>query len=315
MSAQLTTFAFPLALAGAAGGTTAGSTLSTVPPEPVPIVGGVPTGDEFDAVVALEVEGSGSCTGTLVDPRVVLTAAHCFATGRDDQVVNVRFGADNSGVAMVAAGYGIHPSYCSSCVEKFGSAYKERFDFAYVELPEPHFPSDGVLLPLTDQGDWDDTMEIGSSVTLVGYGVSDNEGAPTPNVLPKHKVTTVIRGFSDNGVEFFAGQDEVTRDTCGGDSGGPVIVWNRDGQMRLAGVTSRGADPCGSGGWYGVSFAALQWLDIEVGTELLPTACELADCLDTTPSENRANGCAVCSRSHDAAWLLPGLLLGLRRRR
>lgn len=315
MSALFTTLAFPLALAGAAGSSAAASTLSPVPPEPVPIVGGVPTGDEFDAVVALEIEGSGNCTGTLVDPRVVLTAAHCFAAGRDDQVVDVRFGADDSGVAMVAAGYGVHPSYCARCADELGSDYGERFDFAYVELPEAHFPSDGLLLPLTDQDDWDDTMAIGSSVTLVGYGVSDDESPPTPGVLPKHKVTTVIRGFSDNGVEFFAGQDEVTRDTCSGDSGGPVIVWTRDGQMRLAGVTSRGAEPCGSGGWYGVSFAALQWLDIQVGTELLPTGCELADCLDTTPPEDHAIACAVDGHGHDPTWLPLGLLLGLRRRR
>lgn len=45
----------------------------------------------------------------------------------------------------------------------------------------------------------------------------------------------------------------LNRDTCGGDSGGPVYILGQDINLYLAAVTSRSVDPsgaCGKGGIY-----------------------------------------------------------------
>ncbi|MEM9460658.1 MAG: trypsin-like serine protease [Myxococcota bacterium] len=300
----------------APGAAAAASPSLAAPSEPFRIVGGTETEEgEFDAVAAIEIDGFGQCTGTLIDPWLVLTAAHCFDASRDDQSVHVYFGAN--GTSIAASGYGIHPNYCTSCAEQFGSDYGERYDFAYVVLSERYDPADGLLLPVTSQQEWNDTMQIGSTVRLVGYGQTQPLGGSSSPGRSKHEVTTIIEKLSPYGLEFYAGQDEVTRDTCNGDSGGPVIVRTREGQLRLAGVTSRGSDPCGDGGWYGVAFAALPWIDHHTHTELLPVGCELGDCLDLVPPDDSASRCSVGNHPDDTAWLKLGLglLLGLRRRR
>ncbi|MEX1369033.1 MAG: trypsin-like serine protease [Nannocystaceae bacterium] len=272
-----------------------------------PIIGGVQTEEgRFDAVVALRNSRGALCTGTLITTRIVMTAAHCLDEQREGSPVRVFFGPDTDGLSMESVSFGIHPDYCEFCDT-------EVFDFAYIELPEPYLPVDGVLPPITDQFEWNEAMRPTRKVFLVGYGTNNPSTSSGLRDEVKRDVSTTIARFSENALEFFAGGGQ--RDTCNGDSGGPAVVQLGSGQYRLGGVTSRGLKPCGQGGWYGVPYTVLTWLRDETGADLLPPDCPFGDCLDLLPPGEQ-EGCSVASPGPTApAVPLLLVLLAARRRR
>ncbi|MCY1007664.1 trypsin-like serine protease [Nannocystis pusilla] len=269
---------------------------------PAPILGGtVVESDAWPEVVAM-IYGPSICTGTLVSDRVVLTAAHCIvsATGWPK---SVRFGGDvgEPGTRVIAVErVGSHPDYCSDLM----TCKWDIWDYGYLVLAEPATDI-APARPLRVQDEWDETMAIGEVVTLVGYGL--NEAGVTGI---KRQVDASIVRFSPTGFEFRAGGDGI--DSCSGDSGGPAFVTLASGEVRLAGVTSRGSEPCGKGGYYGIPAAVLCWLHDETGVDLREPSCGTCDCLDTTPAEPSRCGCREAGPA--GSWLALLLLCGTRRR-
>jgi hypothetical protein len=159
-------------------------------------------------------------------------------------------------------------------------------------------------------------MRKSAEVILVGYGEDPDDPSNTHGLGTKRQVATKIKKFSAEGLEFYAGGDD--RDSCQGDSGGPALVRLPDGSVRLAGITSRGSDPCGGGGYYGTIYPALCWLAEEANVDLRRDGCDGCDCLDTSqPDEGGACRIAtVPTPSSGTAWLWASVLaLGLTRRR
>jgi len=258
--------------------------LTNAPPPPIPIVGGEPTepGD-FDGVVAV-VAGSGLCTGTVVAPRLVLTAAHCLAGLRQDTEVEVYFGEEITATNRVdVEDYGVHPMFCPDCKE-------DIYDYGYVVIASDFTVPGGFLLPITTQEEWDEAMVGGREVTLVGYGEDPDVDAVNMGIGRKRQVTTTIRRFSDRGLEFYAGG--MQQDSCNGDSGGPAFIRVGSGALRLAGITSRGSNPCGDGGYYGTPYPALCWVRDETGVDLIGSNCSECDCLHIETHEDD-EGCSV----------------------
>lgn len=284
-----------LALAGA-------EIVGEVPFEP--IVGGSPTEvGAYDDVVRIEMPTGYTCSGVVVAPRVVLTAAHCLSDLRAADPPRVRFGSSaDEHPAIDAVSFGIHPDYTGEPNDL------DIFDYGFVELGTDFVVPGGYAAPITTQDEWDEAMVEGNEVTLVGFGESaqDRDDAGT-----KRSVTATIDRFSGRGLEFYAGGDG--RDTCGGDSGGPVFVELDSGERRLAGITSRGRAPCGGGGWYGAPYPALCWVDEHTDAALADPSCDTCDCLDTKPPGE--GGCAIAGDEQpSSAWLLLVGALGLRRR-
>ena len=248
-------------------------TIDHDPADPL-IYGGEPVEPgAWPAVVA--VRTSKMCTGTVIAPNLVLTAAHCFDP-EPLAPVQVYVG-DTLGTSLLFSSeeWGRHPDFClpSDCDG-------DLHDFAWVKLPgdigvEP-------LVPITNQAEYDEVMNTGAELTFVGFG-EDEEGV----IGVKRQVVSSLTSFNESGREFRAGGDG--KDTCLGDSGGPALVQLSSGEWRLAGVISRGGD-CGLGGIYGVPLPELCWLRDDSGVDLLPPGCEACDCVKLE-GEKPDDGC------------------------
>ncbi|MBZ5714200.1 S1 family peptidase [Nannocystis pusilla] len=273
-------------------------------PAPSPIYGGdlVEPGS-WPSVVAI-LMGDVLCTGTLVSDTVVLTAAHCLDSNPSPSLMHVVVGEDvfsqyDEVVGVVE--HGSHPDFCGTDPDV---CKVDIWDYGYVVLDRP-ITSVEPTRPIASQAEWDESMYVGAPITVVGFGDDEKDLKGF-----KRQVDVEIVRFSTTGLEFQAGG--MGFDSCQGDSGGPAFVTLASGELALAGVVSRGYT-CGKGGFYGIPYAALCWLNQETGVDLRTDACEACDCLDISPKSDEGCGC----RSGDAggsfglAVLLA--LVGLRR--
>lgn len=159
----------------------------------------------------------GGCTGTLIAPRVMATAAHCTQGARLWVDVSFETAPDQfapmGAPGWIGAGMIAHPQYDGDPTH--------GHDVAVVLLQaSPQRP----VVPLAAP------PPVGSFVTAVGYGmnVHGNNGAGSG---VKRTVDIPLLGIGAH--ELVAGRDG--QGTCHGDSGGPLFAGNA-----LVGLTSYG---------------------------------------------------------------------------
>jgi hypothetical protein len=221
------------------------------------IVGGEPD-RAHDAVVAvLDRTQTVVCSGTLIGAdetgaAVVLTAAHCL----DHFAAWVAFGQEltEPGAAELAAAVvsvEYHPLYARTT---------GAFDLALLTLDAPP-PVAPLPVAATDR------LEQGSSVTLVGYGETSEDGALTNE---RNRVAVRVEELT---LAAFA-YDQTGGGPCYGDSGGPAIVLG-DTPL-LVGVTSYGEGGCRGRGVSVRTSAALDFIASAVSPTRGCTAAEPA---------------------------------------
>jgi len=187
------------------------------------IIGGQPT-NLFPAVGALTLEGYAFCTGTLITPTVVLSAAHCVVGLRPHEV---RFALGSDAAAP-------HTSLPVARLEPHPDYYDLRHDIARVHLGTP---APAEIAPVGVLSEMDDSFE-GTPLVFVGYGVTDGQRQTGAGL--KRSVAVPV---SDLARWTFSYQQRGGG-TCHGDSGGPALHQDDEGRWLVAGVTSYGDATC-----------------------------------------------------------------------
>ena len=205
--------------------------LSDAAPDSARIYNGVVT-SAHPAVAKLLIgfpEGTGLCSGTLIAPSIVLTAAHCVAD--DIRGASAFFFDGTSERAYKAVGYAVHPDY--------PDRLWPRADIALLELESPVV---GVSpLPIAIQ-----TPRNHARGIIVGFGEDDSArfgekqmGTVRLRRCPLQPVPAAALDAGQLADSLCWHPRRRLADTCAGDSGGPLLI---DGTV--AGVTSGGYPRC-----------------------------------------------------------------------
>jgi len=218
------------------------------------IVGGVTT-DDFPDCCAVGTTRGFDCSGTLIAPNLVLTAKHC--TGATRVLLNT---------SNVSVGGDLH----------------------VVASKKAHANLDAQLLILEDRSSVPPRqIATGHETqvprgTIVGFGATDTRGTTGMGIKRKAEVDVIssqCTGPGESGQfgckpgdELVSGHGSVARDTCKGDSGGPIYASLASGGFALLGVTSRrslnSSNVCGDHTIYVRADVLLPWISQITGVDL-----------------------------------------------
>lgn len=177
------------------------------------------------------------CTGTLVHPRVVLSAGHC------PEPTHIDFGESIANPALR-----IPVKWCEST--SFAST-----DARICVLERS---VDGLPIAPILQGCEIKALKANAQVWVAGFGLDDQDPASGAQLDEKRWVATTINQVAEQ--ELSVGGSG--KGGCQGDSGGPVYLKLADGSYRTIGVTHGGtAHPNCDQGIYKRSDQLLPWYE------------------------------------------------------
>jgi hypothetical protein len=220
------------------------------PPDPTQqaIVGGAVSAGDPAIVEVLSFRGNlgARCTATLVTPRVLLLAAHCFVetpgfqrfvfTGNDDR------NGGSSGMLPVKT-FAYDPQYTTP---------RQGHDFGIVVMDAP-LPAQPLRM---NRASLDQAQ--GKTVRYVGYGLNtvgdrSSGGIKRENRAPLAQVSRLLLSIAPN-----------EHGACEGDSGGPLLLDDGRGES-IVGVGSFVVNPaCRRDSFYQRLDTQLAWVDEQI---------------------------------------------------
>lgn len=178
------------------------------------------------------------CSGTLIDEKTIVTAAHCLDyNGVGSYVV---FGKNQSGTDVQGRMI-VQAAFHEKFISNFPEDARDIYDIGVAQfsggLPSGFHPAP--ILP-------DDTLlTTGADILLAGYGITDGTTQMGAGILRYTTVKIQNAAYGKTEVQT----DERNNGSCNGDSGGPGLI-NVNGQYYVWGTTSRGDDACKNNGIY-----------------------------------------------------------------
>lgn len=208
------------------------------------IVGGGPAPlGQYPWMAALVRDGNDAaferqfCGGVLIDPRWVLTAAHCVDSFPEEGF-EIIVGSEDLSTEYTP----LFPEMVYTHPEYHPQRLSRGCDLALIRLSEP--VENITPVPLNRATE---ILLPGKSVTVIGWGYTDYENPEAPTRLQDVDLTLVDTASDyPSGhptPEFFITTEDYdpTRGTFSGDSGGPLLIWSNESSSWLAaGVVSFG---------------------------------------------------------------------------
>src|SRR5260221_12453678 len=206
--------------------------------------GGVPSAEGIGRSIVTIVGSRGNfCTGALIAPRLVLTAAHCAQPGAVYKIVE--YGADRQPQLQDVKNVAVHPAFNMQAM----TAHRATAEVALLQLEAPPKGKNVALLGVPQL-----PIVAGGRFTIAGIGVTiRGEGSSGGTIRVADLVATSKPGTLQIRLVDPVGQG--TRDglgACTGDSGAPVFEDQQSGPA-IIGVVSWSTGPNGSAGCGGLT--------------------------------------------------------------
>lgn len=207
------------------------------------------------------------CTGTLIERRVVLTAAHCVTSYQGERIVAVQaYFKPNINLVtqkdiISADRLAVHPRYMENVNQSVSVDSVAWNDIALIRL-SADAPKNIKTVAIANKNST--VVNSNSKLLLSGFGIATptvrekvfNEKTQKWDVVEvqeKSPTSGILRQVADISVVNLINQSHEilltqtnSKGACHGDSGGPAFLQNEDGSVVQVGVTSRGTNELGN---------------------------------------------------------------------